>query len=119
MGLTRIELSGRLLKAPILGMTPSGRALLRLSVDCGEEHGPLVLEVLVMGDAARDLARALSVGQWISAVGSVRAVRHGALGSGRHQQLQVVATEVHAGQFESGLVRPDVLGSENSDKSEN
>jgi primosomal replication protein N len=112
MGLTRIELSGRLLKAPIMGVTPSGRGLLRLSVDCGEEHAPLMLEVLVMGDAARELARSLSAGQWISAVGSLRAVRRGALGGPGHQQLQVVAAEVRAGQFESGFGKPGVLGSE-------
>ncbi len=103
MGLTRIELRGRLLKAPILGVTPSGRAVLRLSVDCGEEHSPLLLEVVLMDEAARDLARSLNAGQWIAAVGSLKAVRRGALGSPGHQQLEVVASEVHPGQFESGF----------------
>jgi hypothetical protein len=95
MGLTRIELSGRLLKAPVLGTTPSGRAVLRLNVDCGEEHSPLLLEIVVTDEAARDLARSLRAGQWIGAVGSLKAVRRGALGGFGHQQLEVVASEVH------------------------
>ena len=103
MGQTRIELCGRLLKAPVLGVTPSGRAVLRLSVDCGEEHSPLLLEVVVMDGAARDLVRSLSAGQWISAVGSLTAVRRGSVGGTGHQQLEVVASEVHPGQFESGF----------------
>jgi len=103
MGLTRIELRGRLLKAPILGVTPSGRAVLRLSVDCSEEHSPLSLEVVLMDEAARDLARSLSAGQWIAAVGSLKAVRRGTLGGSGPQHLEVVATEVHPGQLERGF----------------
>lgn len=102
MGLTRIELSGRLLKPPMLAVMPSGRALLRLSLDCGEEHAPLMLEVVVMDEAARDLARTLSAGQLICAAGSLRAVRHGTRAGLGCQQLEVLATEVHPEPFANG-----------------
>ncbi len=57
MALIRIELSGRVVKPPKVGLTPSGRAVLRLSVDCGEDPEHLLIEVVLVDNAARDLAR--------------------------------------------------------------
>ncbi len=93
MGLTRIELSGTVVKPPMLAVTPSGRAVLRLSVDCGEEPEALLLDVVVVDQGARDLARSLSKGQRIRAVGSLKALRRGALGGSR-QEIEVIASEI-------------------------
>jgi Single-strand binding protein family len=103
MALTRIELSGRLLKPPVLGATPSGRAILRLSLDCGEEPELLPLEVIVMDEPARDLSRILRAGQRVSAVGSLRAVGRVAAGGRGRQQIEVIASEVRCGQPGIGL----------------
>jgi single-stranded DNA-binding protein len=99
MGLTRIELSGRLVKPPLLGVTPRGRAVLRLSLDCGEEREPLLLEVVVTDETARDLARALTIGQRVRATGSLKAVRRGTPAGSGNQQLEVVASEVYPERF--------------------
>ena len=71
MAPTRIELSGRLVKPPHLGSTPSGRAVLRLSLDCGAAGEPLPLDVVVTDHEARQLARDLTAGQRIWATGFV------------------------------------------------
>lgn len=105
MGRTRIEFSGRLIRPPTLGVTPSGRAVLRLSVDCGEERDTLLLEIVVMDGAARDLARTLSAGQRIRAAGSLKAVRRGSLAGPGYQQLKVLASEVHPEPVESGSAK--------------
>ncbi|MGO9060553.1 MAG: single-stranded DNA-binding protein [Candidatus Binataceae bacterium] len=102
MGRTRIELSGRLIRPPLLAVTPSGRAVLRLSLDCGEEREPLLLEMVVMDEAARDLARTLNAGQRIRAAGSLKAVRRGTVIGSGYQQLEVLASEIYPEQVESG-----------------
>jgi hypothetical protein len=98
MALTRIELNGKLIKPPRLGATPSGRAVLRLSLDCGEADEPLPLDVVVMDQEATDLARALSAGQRIWAAGSLRAVRRGTLAGAGHR-IEVIANQVRPEQF--------------------
>lgn len=94
MELTRIELTGKVVKPPMLAVTPSGRAVLRLSVDCGEQPESLLLEVVVIDETARDLARTIGTGQWIRAAGTLKALRRGALGAGSRQQIEVIASEI-------------------------
>jgi single-stranded DNA-binding protein len=94
MGRTRIELSGRLVKPPMLAVTPTGRAVLRLSVDCGEEPEHLLLDIVLVDETARDLARGLSVGEQIRATGTLKALRRGNDAVAARQQVEVIASEV-------------------------
>lgn len=71
----RVELCGRLVKAPELRVTPAGSPLLRVAVDCGESEHELVMEVVMAGERARDLARALKGGSRIRAAGALRSLR--------------------------------------------
>jgi hypothetical protein len=94
MGLTRIELIGTVVKPPRLGATPSGRAVLRLSVDAGEGPEHLLLELVFVNEAARDLARRLIVGRRIRASGTLRPVRRSAIEIAGRQQIEVVVGEI-------------------------
>lgn len=94
MAPTRIELGGTLVKPPRLGSTPGGRAVLRLSVDCGEGAESLPLEVVVTDQEAHRLARELGVGQRIWATGSLRAVRRGSPAGAARIQIEVMANVV-------------------------
>jgi Single-strand binding protein family len=94
MELIRIELSGRVVKPPKIGVTPSGRAVLRLSVDCGDDPEHLLLEVVLVDNAARDLARMLGAGRRMRAAGTLRAVWRGPLGAAGRQQMEVIASEI-------------------------
>jgi single-stranded DNA-binding protein len=94
MGRTRIELSGRLVKPPMLGATPSGRAVLRLSVDCGEEPEHLLLDVVLVNETARDLARMLSAGEQVRVVGALKALRRSPAAVAARERVEVIAVEV-------------------------
>jgi Single-strand binding protein family len=94
MGRTRVELIGKLVKPPILGATPSGRAVLRLSVDCGEAPERLLLDVVLIDECGRDLARILNAGDHVRAVGALRALRRTTAAVSARQQFEVVALEV-------------------------
>jgi primosomal replication protein N len=94
MAPTRIELSGTLVKPPRLGSTPSGRAVLRLSLDCGEVGEPMPLEVVVTDHEAQQLARSLAAGQRIWATGSLKAVQRGSLAGASRIQIEVMASAV-------------------------
>jgi hypothetical protein len=125
MGLTRIELSGRVVKPPMVAVTPSGRTVMRLSVDCGEEPEHLLLDVVVIDEAARDLARVIRTGQRICATGALKALRRSNPVAASRQQIEVIASEIvpeqvggeSAGQADSvradlisGIVPAKVLG---------
>jgi single-stranded DNA-binding protein len=105
MGRTRIELSGTVVKPPMLAVTPGGRAVLRLSVDCGERPEHLLLDVVMVDGAARELARLIGAGQRICAAGVLRAQRRSTAGISR-QQIEVVANEIATEQPGSGCVAP-------------
>jgi hypothetical protein len=91
MGRTRLELSGIVVKQPMLGVTPGGRAVLRVGVDCGEAPDHLLLDVVLVDEAARELARVLKPGRHIRAAGKLMASgRKNLVGAGRHQ-VQVIA----------------------------
>ena len=83
-----------MVKPPNIGVTPSGRAVLRLSVDCGEDPEHLLLEVVLVDNAARDLARSLGAGRRIRAAGTLRAVWKGTLRAAGRQQMEVIASEI-------------------------
>ena len=102
MALIRIELSGRVVKPPTIGATPSGRDVLRLSVDCGEDPEHLLLEVVLVDKAARDLARTLGAGRRIRAAGTLKAVWRDPLGTAGRQQIEVVASEIIPEQVGGG-----------------
>ncbi len=93
MARTRIELSGMVVKPPMLAVTPGGRAVLRLTVDCGEEPEHLLLDVVMVDGATHELARVIGAGQRIRASGVLRAQRRATAGISR-QQIEVVASEI-------------------------
>ncbi len=105
MGQTRIELNGRLARPPILSVTPSGRPVPRLVVDCGVDPDPLLLDVVLVDEAARELARDLAAGQKIRATGTLRAVRR-AMASPRIEVMaHAVASAASIGaDLVSGLI---------------
>lgn len=55
----KVELRGRPVGVPEFRTTPGGLAVLRLRLHCGRESGNLVIDVVVKGEPARELA-----GRW-------------------------------------------------------
>ena len=99
----RIELCGRVLNQPELRTAPGGMALLRFAVECGAEGEELRLEVVMIGEQARDAARGLRAGQEIKVVGRLRPVaptigtgdpRTRGAGGLRTRQIEVLANEI-------------------------
>lgn len=88
----RIELTGFLIGKPEIRVTPAGTPVFRTVVDCGEDRSAVMLELVMVGDAARETSARLREGGRIYAVGSLRAVA----ASDRRSTpgLQVIATEV-------------------------
>jgi len=91
-----------LVKPPHLGSTPSGRAVLRLSLDCGEAGEPLPMDVVITDDEAHRLAHELGTGQRICATGSLKAVRRGSLAGATHVQIEVIASTVGPERLDRG-----------------
>lgn len=93
----RVELCGRLLKPPVLRVTPAGAAIAHLSVDCGERPGELAMAVVLTGEEARTLAASLKDGQPVNVRGVLRVLggtnREGGV---RTARLEVLAHEVTA-----------------------
>jgi len=91
----RIELCGRLKSQPELRTAPGGAALLRIAVECGGEGEELRLEVVMVGEPAREAARGLRAGQEIRVTGRLRSVAR-AIGAGalRARQVEVLANEI-------------------------
>jgi len=94
VGRNRIELWGELSDQPELRSTPSGKALLRLKVDCGEPGEELELEVVMAGDSGRELGASLKSGQQVWVAGSLRAVWSNSRSGIRERQLEVMASRV-------------------------
>ena len=95
----RIELRGKLARAPELRTTPAGTALLRIAVDCGTPESELTMSVVMTGERVRAIAAELEIGREVRATGSLRATaaRGGAIARG---SIEVFADEI-------SLVRPD------------
>jgi hypothetical protein len=94
MGRTRIELSGTVVKPPMVAVTPGGRAVLRLTVDCGEPPEQLLLDVVMVNQAVHGLARAIDAGQCIRACGTLRVQRRAGTAGIARPQIEVSATEI-------------------------
>jgi len=79
-------------------------ALLRFAVECGAEGEELRLEVVMIGEQARDAARGLRAGQEIGVLGRLRpvartiaagdAARARGAGGLRRRQIEVLANEI-------------------------
>ena len=94
MGRTRVELWGHLVKPPELRVTPSGRPLLHLTLECGSVSEPLALEVTMTGEESRRVAAALKPGHKLQVVGSLKAIVRRDKAGLRMHQVAVVATEI-------------------------
>jgi single-stranded DNA-binding protein len=90
----RVELCGRLVNQPELRITPAGTAILRLSVECGGEGEELRLDVVMTGEAARDVASRLRAGAEVRVVGTLRAVGRSAL-RGSRNAIELLASEIN------------------------
>ena len=87
----RVELCGRLIKAPEVRVTPAGAPILRLVVDCGERDSKFVMEVVMSGDSVHELARHLSAATAVRATGVLRQVRGRPLSGVMQQRIEVLA----------------------------
>jgi single-stranded DNA-binding protein len=85
---TRIELTGRLIRKPVMRVTPAGTATLSLELDCSENHEALVLKVVRVGAEAAELARQLRQGSRVRATGKLRLGRASA---GPGTKIEVLA----------------------------
>jgi primosomal replication protein N len=70
----RIELNGRLARAPELRVTPGGTPVLRMIVDCGGAGEELKLAVVMTGDDAMAIKALLEPGRPVRVVGRLRAL---------------------------------------------
>jgi primosomal replication protein N len=86
----RIELVGRVVAPPEVRTTPTGTAVIRIEVDCGEGREVLRLGVVMAGAAARELGVRISAGATVKVTGALRAVGRRALASG----VEVLASEI-------------------------
>ena len=85
----RIELSGELIAAPEVRVTPAGTPILRLTVDCGAAPGELVLSVVMTGEPVRSIAMGLEIGCRVQASGTLRGLR-----GRRVPSFEVVADQI-------------------------
>ncbi len=94
MGRNRIELWGEICRQPDIRSTPSGKPLLRLTVDCGEPGEGLEMEVVMSGETGRELGSSLKTGHQVRVVGALRAIWRDSRSGIRERQLEVVASEI-------------------------
>jgi len=80
------------LNQPELRTAPGGMAVLRFAVECGAEAEELRLEVVMIGEQARDAARGLRAGQQIRVAGRLRPAAR-TIGA-RTRQIEVLADEI-------------------------
>jgi len=79
---------------PELRSTPAGKALLRLKVDCGEPGEDLRLDVVMAGEAGREIGSNLKAGQQVWIAGALRAIWRNSRSGLRERQLEVVANQI-------------------------
>lgn len=98
----KVELCGRLLKPPVLRVTPAGVTVAHLMVDCGERPGELAMAVVLTGEEARTLAATLKDGQAVNVRGVLRVLAGTNREVGvRTSRLEVLAREVTAASGEA------------------
>ncbi|MHB8380854.1 MAG: single-stranded DNA-binding protein [Candidatus Binataceae bacterium] len=89
----RIELEGRVTRVPELRVTPAGTPVLNFVVECSEGAEKLSLEVVMTGNAAREVAAQLRRGVTVAVKGRLRAVAGRAIGA---PGIEVVASLIEA-----------------------
>jgi len=89
----RIELAGRVTRAPELRVTPAGTPVLNFSVECAEPPEKLSLEVVMTGEAARAIAAQLRRGSEVAVEGRLRASAARAIAVAG---VEVVASRIEA-----------------------
>jgi len=67
-------------RTPELRVTPAGTPVLDFSVECAEPDEKLSLEVVMAGDAAREIATGLKRGAMVAVTGRLRAAASRAIG---------------------------------------
>ena len=90
----RVELCGRLIKAPELRITPAGTPIVRLVVDCGATGAEFMMDIVMTGEAVREVAQRLKVGVTVEAVGSLRQVRSREASGLTQRQVEVLAEKI-------------------------
>jgi primosomal replication protein N len=90
----RIELWGSVAESPQLRTTPAGTTVLRLTVDCGEQPGELVLPVMMVGAKANAFGASLTHGSKVIVRGALQAaLRRGRSGIAQ-STLEILAGEI-------------------------
>lgn len=82
-----------MLRTPELRITPAGTAVLIFSVECAEPAEKLSLEVVMTGDAAREVGAELKRGAVVAVTGRLRAAASRAIGT---VGIEVVASRIEA-----------------------
>lgn len=80
-------------RAPELRVTPAGTPVLHFSVECAEPAEKLSLEVVMTGEAAREVAAGLKRGAVVAVTGRLRAAAARAIGTAG---IEVVASRIEA-----------------------
>src|SRR5438309_7647994 len=90
----RVELCGRLIKAPEVRITPAGTPMVRLAVDCGDIGAEFMMDIVMTGDAVHEVTRRLKAGVMVQAIGSLRLVRSRAASGLAQRQVEVLAENI-------------------------
>jgi primosomal replication protein N len=94
MSRNRIELTGTVAYAPEVRTTPTGMPVVRIEVDCGVGRESLRLEVVMAGEAARELGARLGSGATVRVTGALRPVRTRARSGIALGGVEVVASAI-------------------------
>jgi len=94
VGRNQIELWGELSHQPELRSTPSGKPVLRMRVDCGEPGEEFEIDVVMMGEAGRELGSILKPGHQVRVAGTLRAIWSNSRSGIRERRLEVVASQI-------------------------
>src|ERR1700732_5142347 len=78
MSRNRIGLTGTVACAPEVRTTPTGMPVVKIEVDCGEGRESLRLEVVMAGEAARELCARLGAGATGRGSGALRPLQKSA-----------------------------------------
>jgi primosomal replication protein N len=80
-------------RIPELRVTPAGTPVLNFSVECAQADEKLSLEVVMTGEAAREIAAELKRGAVVTIEGRLRAAASRAIGAAG---IEVVASRIEA-----------------------
>jgi primosomal replication protein N len=94
MSRNRIELTGTVACTPEVRTTPTGMPVVKIEVDCGEGRESLRLEVVMAGEAARELGARLGAGATVRVTGALRPVQRRARSGIVLGGVEVVASAI-------------------------